>query len=241
MSLRFRAGAGKGRITRGIAAGTLPRQTIDFVLTQLPAWRDDRDREPKEAEEDLNGQLCKFLNTRARSVYPMAHFHHEEPQTRRHRVDVSALATKPIWAGSRRYSIYEPFLVLEGKRLPAPPPRDREREYVTGADSRSRAPTGGIQRFKLGLHGAAVETAAMIAYVQQGTPEHWHKTINQWIADLAKNPGDDACDWTKGDMLHQLREDVLRAVTGCRSSHARSSDTRSGTIELHHLWVVMNA
>ena len=41
---------------------------------------------------------------------------------------------------------------MEGKRLPTPG-SGREREYVASATGEK--PGGGVQRFKLGLHGAA--------------------------------------------------------------------------------------
>ncbi|MBM4045966.1 MAG: hypothetical protein FJ279_12685 [Planctomycetes bacterium] len=224
-----------GRITSGVHPGTLVRQTIGFVRHQLPCWRDDPDRRPEESEEQLNAQLCKFLNTRARHEFPMAHFHHEEHQNARRRVDVSALPAEPIWVGTRRHSIYDPFLVFEGKRLPAPS-SDREREYVTGLERRS----GGIQRFKLGLHGADLEAAGMIGYVQQGTVLAWHEIINQWIADLAARPKSDVCSWSATDQLQQLRQDTRRAVAACQSSHARPDLAHGKAIVLHHLWVAMN-
>lgn len=229
------AGGGKGRITCGIELGTLVGQTMEFVRARLPDWRDDPDRQPQDSEEELNGQLCKYLNVTARHAFPMAHFHHEERQAKRRRVDLSVLPTEPMWVGTGHHSIYEPFLVLEGKRLPAPS-RDREREYVTGLEKR----TGGMQRFKLGLHGASLRTAAMIGYVQRGSTRDWHQTINGWIMDLAVRPGADICPWGKEDRLQELREDSQRAVATCHSSHPRTVTTHSESIALYHLWAVMN-
>lgn len=58
-------------------------------------------------------------------------------------------------------------MVIECKRLPTPGGKDREREYVSGFHANG-SPTGGIQRFKLGLHGGQVHDAAMIGYVVNG-------------------------------------------------------------------------
>ena len=143
-----------GQIAFGIEPGTVARKTLAFVQQQLPMWRDSPKRPPVEAEEELNSQLCKFLNVAARKNFSMAHFSHEERQTGNRRVDLAALPLQPTLIEGRLYSLFEPFLVLEGKRLPAPS-RNREREYVTGADTTS----GGIQRFKLGLHGAKLPCA----------------------------------------------------------------------------------
>jgi len=58
--------------------------------------------------------------------------------------------------------------------LPAPA-ATREREYVTGGTEKS----GGIQRFKLGLHGAQQEAGAMIGYIQDKDPKSWQSSINK--------------------------------------------------------------
>src|SRR5438477_12884516 len=105
---------GIGQITSGIESGNLVVKTIDFVHQQLPRWRDDPDRPTEYSEERLNSQLSKFLDARARSEFPMVYFQREEFQTGRRRADVSALPSEPTLIGGKAYSIYEPFLVLEG-------------------------------------------------------------------------------------------------------------------------------
>lgn len=225
---------GGGKITSGIEPDTLVRRTIDFVRDQLPAWRDDPTREPGDSEEHLNAQLSKFLNASARqNDFSMVHFHHEERQTRRRRVDLSVNPTETIWIGPRHHSVYEPFLVMEAKRLPAPS-NDREREYVTGGDKR----TGGIQRFKLGLHGASLSAAAMIGYVQAGDSSEWHETINTWISELVGRSGAGDCSWSEGDQLGNLTRNRKTFVSQCESTHQRV-DAGTDRIRLHHLWVEM--
>jgi len=126
-----------GQITSGINQGnTLALKTIDFVRRQLPAWRDDSDRPDERSENKLNMQLCKFLDSYARNNFPMVRFDHEEYQAGHRSVDFSASPVKTTVIGVRQYTIYDPILVLECKRLPAPPPQDREREYVTGGIER---------------------------------------------------------------------------------------------------------
>jgi hypothetical protein len=166
-------------IASGIALNTLVNETLDFIHRQLPNWRDDPERPEEESEETLNGNLCDFLNYRARHDYPMAAFRHEELQASRRKVDLSVKTDRPIIASTRTFTKYDPYLVVEGKRLPAPA-KKREMEYVTGrADV-----TGGIQRFKLGLHGASVETAAIVGYVQDEDTDFWLVRINGWISSL---------------------------------------------------------
>jgi hypothetical protein len=228
-------GAAGGRITRGIIPNTLVEHTIEFVATQLPLWRDDETRTLVEAEELLNSQLCKFLEARARSQFPMALFHHEEHQGKRRRVDISAAPTlEAIEAAIYLKSIYDPFLVFEGKRIPAPA-ATREREYVTGFADRS----GGMQRFKLALHGAAHDTAVMIGYAQANELAHWWGTINRWIGELVASGDDTTCSWTAGDALQVLREDSAARTSRCESKHARTGRPKAGPIRLIHFWVRM--
>jgi hypothetical protein len=228
------SGVGNGRISSGIEPGTLVRRTIAFVRGHLPAWRDDPSRAPGDSEEHLNAQLSKFLNATARhGDFPMVHFHHEERQTGRRRVDLSALPTQSTWIGPRHHSVYEPFLVMEGKRLPAPS-SDREREYVTGNEECS----GGIQRFKLGLHGASLVAAAMIGYVQRGNLAEWHATINNWISELGGRRDAGACSWEDNDQLDILKTDQTMCVSECESAHNRVNSA-TDRIRLSHFWIEM--
>ena len=224
-----------GRITRGATRHTLVEQTLKFVQSELPNWRDDPTRSPEESEERLNAQLCKYLNVASRKKFPMVYFHHEEKQTRDRRVDVSALPAEPKTFGTALYSIYDPFLVFEGKRLPPPKNGTREREYVTGGDAKC----GGIQRFKLGLHGAKHETVALIGYVQKGELREWLKTINAWIRDLE---GGQAFEekWTSTEQLKAFIEKTKLKIAICSSVHPRVGDVVGKSIRIRHLWLKMN-
>jgi hypothetical protein len=137
----------RGRITSGVNSKEFVERTLEFVRDELPKWRDDPSRPGEESEERLNAQLCKFLNIASRHNFPMVCFHHEEKQAMTRRVDFSALLSTSQLIGATFYSIYDPFVVFEGKRLPLPT-RDREREYVTGGEFK----TGGKQRFKMGFN-----------------------------------------------------------------------------------------
>jgi len=226
-----------GRITSGISVNTLPLKTISFVRQQLPSWRDDPDRPDEKSEDKLNLQLCKFLDSRARKTFPMVRFDHEEYQAGQRRVDLSASPVESLYLEAKPYTIYDPVLVLEGKRLPAPSP-DREREYVTG--SKPNRTTGGIQRFKLGLHGARVDLSAMIGYVQEGSAGDWYDKINEWILELASGTIADGCVWKDSETLELLEEDMAERVASYRSVHSRTGDVASNMITLHHLWIAMN-
>jgi hypothetical protein len=225
-----------GAITSGIEPGTLVRRTIAFVESQLPLWRDDESRPDAEAEEALNGQLCKFLNARARDAFPMAFFHHEERQPGGRRVDFSALATaSTIDANFFVGSIYDPFLVMEGKRLPLPS-KQREREYLTGFDDRS----GAVQRFRLCLHGAAHDTAVIIAYLQSGDGATWLESLNKWVGELEVSGDDKTCSWTVSDHLSSSSEDTVQRRRTCESTHIRTGEGDPRPLRLVHLWITMN-
>ncbi|MEE8451870.1 MAG: hypothetical protein V3R99_08145 [Thermoguttaceae bacterium] len=225
-----------GRITDGLEQDTLVDKTLAFVHQRLPEWRDDPDRTEEQSENRLNLQLCKFLDARARSDFPMVCFHHEEYQPGRRRVDLSATPAEATTIDARDYTIYSPFIVFEGKRLPAPS-ADRKMEYVTSGESRK----GGIQRFKLGLHGAELPVAAMIGYVQEQSSSHWHQLINEWISDLAAGRVSDVCPWKAAETLGHLEQDARKGIAACESTHERSGDVKGNSIQLHHLWVEMAA
>jgi len=224
-----------GQIESGIdKQDNLALGTIDFVRRQLPAWRDDPERPYEEAENKLNLQLCKFLDVRARNSFPMVRFDHEEYQIDpRRSVDVSASPVEATIVGARLYTIFDPILVLECKRLPAPS-KDREREYITGGKEQT---SGGIQRFKLGLHGANLDLAAMIGYVQARTAREWHRTINGWILELAGDKNADACVWDANEILEPLDEFLSKGLVSCASTHGR---TGGKPLRIHHFWIAMN-
>ena len=219
-----------GRITYGPTPGSVVDKTLEFVYEQLPIWRDKPHREKILSEEALNSQLCKHLNAAARREnFAMAHFHHEERQGDRRRVDLSAQPFEEAFIEGRTYQDDQPFPVLEGKRLPADR-KSREREYVTG-DKQS----GGIQRFKLGLHGPTFRRAAIIAYVQEATCSLWLEANNGWIKELALV---DNQAWTTSDQLN-----LVDANSELRSSRSSSNHSRvqseSNSIDLTHLWIEM--
>jgi hypothetical protein len=154
-----------GKITAGITPNKAVAKTIDFVEACLPSWRDDPERDnTATGEPALNSQLAKFLNASACQQFPMVCFQHEEPQGGHRSADLSAHPTRGGVLLGSTFNKYTPFLVIECKRLPTPS-AEREREYVASPDC---APIGGgIQRFKLGLHGADHSWCAVIGYVQR--------------------------------------------------------------------------
>ncbi|WP_437491612.1 hypothetical protein WME75_15955 [Sorangium sp. So ce1014] len=174
----------------------------------------------------------------------MVHFSHEEAQTGRHRADLAASpATEGFAAEVFSASIYEPFLVFECKRLPAPE-KGREREYLTGGkrkdgDERKARASGGVQRYKLGFHGPLLEVAVMIGYLEAGTAPQWFATINGWITELARSkPDEDGCVWDISERLCELQTRAAERTALSVSSHSRQKAI-SASIKLFHLWLEM--
>jgi len=224
-----------GKITSGIKSRTFQLVIINFVYKELPAWRDDTDRPDEQSEDKLNLQLCKFLDSHARNDFPMIRFDHEEYQTDQRRVDMSASPAKSIFLEAKPYMIYDPVLVIECKRLTAP---SSSREYVTGPTPEKIS--GGIQRFKLGLHGAKHNLAVMIGYLQSHITRYWHLKINSWILELIKTPVGDGCVWIADETLKPLQADLSKGISNYRSIHNRIGNIVNNEIEIFHLWITMN-
>jgi hypothetical protein len=164
----------------------------------------------------------------------MVLFSHEEKQTGTRRVDMSALPSSGGFIGQTYHTIYDPFLVFEGKRLPAPSAA-REREYVTGGAEKS----GGIQRFKLGLHAARQATVAMIGYVQDRDMDSWRSLINTWIRELANDTTVAEEKWSSDEQLDALTAHGALRVASTTSLHSRTGSAISNKICIRHLWVAM--
>jgi len=223
-----------GQITSGLKSHASILSIITFVCEQLPSWRDDPNRLAVESEDRLNSQLYKFLNSQAREHLPMFLFGYEEPQYKRRNVDISVLPSENMIIEARPHTIYDPVLVIECKRLPAPSV-GREKEYVTGTSPDKI--TGGIQRFKLDFHGAKHELAAMVGYIQEQFDKDWRNTINGWIKELIAKPIGDGCVWSDDEILYLLENNTATGIIKCSSKHRRTANNRK--IEIYHLWISM--
>lgn len=217
------------------APGLSVRRIVEFIIDQLPAWRDHGDRLPARAEPTLNSQLCMFLNSAARRIgLDSVQFCAETPDEscKGRNLDITAVPRgDALWVEGRCYSEFEVILPIECKRLPTPTEGGRdEREYViTGGGGT----TGGIQRFKLGVHGAANPLALMIAYIQRGDPTHWMSVVNGWLAEA----GSIDLAWQDERLVANFARPTV-GVHGFHSVHKRSVAS-SPTVELQHVWIVL--
>lgn len=206
----------------------LVSNVIDFVFEHLNGWRDSN-RNACTAESELNEQLCVYLSYKARSE-GLFLFHHEQSQGRQRRIDIAAKPASSAIFACGFESIYDDVAVFEAKRLPGPK-KSRKDEYVTGCTETS----GGIQRFRLCLHGRGHDTAGMIGYVQKDGFESLHSHINSSFARITDCT--DGLGWTHDDRLNPLEIDRICGKARTESAHSRCDGT---TIHLHHLWIDMN-
>lgn len=225
-----------GQLAPGVLAEGRSRAAIlDFILDQLPRWRDRPDRPARTGETALTSQLCAHLNSTARKTpgWDCLQFRVEEADETlaSRKIDlVAAAAGDALIVQGRSYSDFETILPIECKRLPIPAEAKRdEREYVITR----KGVGGGIQRYKEGKHGAAHIRAALIAYVQEHSLAHWSTRIGGWIRDLhtAGSPG-----WSNADTLVLQKEDNVAGISVHESVHCR---TDLPAIHLLHMWVKM--
>ena len=211
-------------------------ELVAFISKELPLWRDHPDRPDAQAETKLTEHLCEHLNSAVyySDVWDHVQFRTETSDETRggRKIDLTVKPRAAVFIiEGRRHSQFDALFPIECKRLPIPKGQERdEREYVFTESGT----TGGIQRFKLGFHGAAHEFAAMIGYVQEQSSRHWLVQVNTWILDLSAGakPG-----WSDTDTLELLSEDSATGISTLKSRHERNGGL--GACDLRHLWVKM--
>lgn len=224
-----------GQLQSTATSDTLIDRTINFVSDALIPWSQDTERQKGQAEhqlneDTLNTQFFHFIQGYAKQVgFDMVTFGREMPQKGQRKTDFSISPYLPTTIHGTRYNCYEPFLVIEGKRLTSKLPKKRKREYVTGENGQT---SGGIQRFKLGEHGANHEVAVMVGYVQNDEPLNWLNIINGWIKEFIEQYPK---EWQINEQLtleNNCNSQLIRAT----SNHPRSC--KSSNIKLHHFWIL---
>jgi hypothetical protein len=224
-------GRQSGRLDPGvIQAGTSLEAIWSHITEGLRSLAEDRDALPHH-ENGLTQELVDRLEQRAghRPYYFQREDLEDVHDGNSRRLDIAGKArNEPAGTAlleSVGYASRKRFLAMEAKRLPAPPPKAREREYVVGEH-------GGIERFKRGRHGEGLRMVGMIGYLQRENTEHWLSKINAWIEEevQASRP---ECPWDDDDKLRV--ETASEGVSQLRSSNHRTSDATRITIR--HLWV----
>ena len=112
---------------------------------------------------------------------------------------------------------------VEGKRLPKYKTKTKQ-EYVLGKNTNGN-PSGGIERFKKGIHGAPnrVSNNGIIAYIENESIEFWAKNVNDSIRE----------NFNTDDTM--VKKDGL--VNEFLSIHQFDCESISTTFKLHHFWI----
>lgn len=209
---------------------------IDFIAAELRVWGKRSDRTKETAETILTDHLCAHLGSAARKSkgWDILQFRTEIPDENQKSRTID-LGPSPcgvtIIVDGKSFSDFDILLPIECKRLPTPKRKNRDvREYVTSRNST----TGGIQRFKHGLHGSKHSLGAMIAFIQDGAIQSWFDQVSSWIDDLIS---EENSIWSINDHLLKIDEKSESNFGVFHSNHERK--TVGSKIELHHLWLII--
>lgn len=193
-------------------------------------------------EKDLCAELGKRLNFASSSE--LFSFYPEDPENEScsRTLDYGTYPRLQLLVGSRLLGATDRLYGIEAKRLPTHTSPinlpEREREYVVGhwnfRSSSNKRISGGIERFKEGLHGADLERVGMIAFVQKHDSRHWLAEVNRWIADLIQPPlKSHRSQWRNSDLVEVVTKEQSR-VTELRSIHERRL---LPPIRIAHFWL----
>ncbi|WP_051692048.1 hypothetical protein [Pedobacter borealis] len=219
-----------GKITVGLEPDQTVKSVIEFLELNFKEFGNKVRGEVTANEKALTDKLCKFLNRNAFAT-PFF-FHHENVEDFRTgasaQIDIATLAkSENITVGDRIFGEFDSFFSIEAKRLPTPG-SGREKEYVIGTNKSS----GGVERFKKGIHGKYLKYAAIIGYIQNENAEHWFITINNWISDLiASTPN----FWRDEDKLNKENSTNINKFTS--KNFRKSFNGSDDFVHLYHFWV----
>ncbi|MEK6321438.1 MAG: hypothetical protein AABN33_07120 [Acidobacteriota bacterium] len=215
----------------GTALPCISRDAVLDVIEKGLGEFAERREHSIQNEKGITNRLCKILN-----CHKLLYFHHEGMQDESTgtspSVDVEAVTTTATAFEARSYAPEETLMAIEAKRLPSPPPSSREREYLIGSNQKS----GGVERFKLGIHGKNAAAWTMLGYVQKQDFPTWYQKVNSWIEEMASNR-DLSGLWESTEKLTFLVQGATTARY--RSRNKRRCDGEVDIIEIVHLWVLL--
>jgi len=201
---------------------------MEFLRSHLPQFAETIASTDLQNENALNGRLSRFITNAADSEVFFAEREIMEDETR----GDSPATDIGIFLKVSDYSIDPPLItVFESKRLTTTLGTERHREYVYGHEKNGRhVPCGGIERFKLSIHGRQCRKhAGMIGYIQEETAEYWQAQINDWISDLSLL--NEIPKWSEDEHLAPI------ATSGRISESSSVVYRQTETLHLSHLWV----
>jgi hypothetical protein len=200
---------------------------VTFIKANLPIFVKSILKTEIDNENALNGRLSRFITNTAAYEFFFANSEHMEDETH----GGSPAVDIGIYLKIDDTAIDPPMItVFEGKRLTTKLPKKRCREYVIGHEkSGKHIRCGGIERFKLSIHGSKLNHAGMIGYIQDGTSDDWQKKVNTWICELCNQHFNPA--WTEHEQLKQKKSD------GRVIEHSSVVNRVDSELHLTHLWV----
>jgi hypothetical protein len=222
-----------GSLTSGIEPDDSIKAVVSFIKECFKSFADANKGAVRLNEKGLSQKLCIFLNRNAKRQPFFFHpeFMEDVDSGISPQVDIGTLhEEEKIIISDREYGDEDSFFSIEAKRLPTPG-SNREKEYVIGYNSQS----GGIERFKKGLHGPKTKYAAIVGYVQKEDFNHWFLKINSWIQELAVDETNDL--WHDSDTLkcENIQESIMVELF---SEHKRIlNGSKLDDISLFHFWI----
>lgn len=214
-------------ILLGPSPNTLFYTVVEFLKAHLPQFAESLLHTNIENENGLNSRLSRFITNTADQEMFFAERESMEEETR----GDSPATDIGIYLKVDDCCIDAPLItVLEGKRLTKRLGADRRREYVIGHEKKGKhVPCGGIERFKLSIHGRKLNRAGMIGYIQEKTPNYWHGQINSWISELSHEQ--EIPNWSEEEHLSPVATD--EGISESTSLVYRQADK----LHLTHLWI----
>ena len=223
-----------GRMLGGI--GTLlgpPQNTqfqrvLTFIRKLLPKFADSAMNDGIANEDGLNSRLTRFITNAADQENFFADRESMEDETRGN----SPATDIGIYLKVNPDTGIDPprITAFEGKRLSTKLPKKRRCEYVIGHEEKGKhVPCGGIERFKLGIHGRKLNHAGMIGYLQDGTAKTWHDKINTWICELSRQSSEPK--WSEQEQL------ALKKNNGRVAEFASVAKRTDSELSMTHLWI----
>lgn len=220
----------------GMLLGPSPRtqlqKVIELVSQSLPVFAASAMEEEIDSENGLNSLLSLFISKKARkNNLPFIALHQSMENLKCSNSPVPDIG---IFLDTGDEAIPpRKITVFEGKRLTSTKlPKNRHQEYVIRQEKKKNgriAHYGGIERFKLAIHGGTLKHAGMIGYLQDETAEIWHERVNSWIRELCKQPSEPA--WSEQEQLTPTTNNGR--VTEYTSAVERSDSK----LHLTHLWI----
>lgn len=216
----------------GPEANSAIMDVVTFVEKHLAQFSKQYTGSNIKNENGLNQELCKLLNAYARIECCFFIFDKESMEdvekSNSPRVDFG-VRVLPI--NSEFYNTQESFFAMEAKRL-GQTKKTREKEYLIGREEDGKYKhCGGVERFKMAIHGKNLQFGAMIGYVQANDFHYWQRTIDGWIDELVVGKISSCSRWSEKDKLQLLNQ------TASTAKYRSENSRQNGSIILFHLWV----